>query len=67
MLWDHLGSRESLNPQVPEPLLRLSVPDPRLCWLARLWKGMPPWDTCSQHKDVPKDSQSVVSFVPFDL
>ena len=62
-----MGSTESLNPKVPKPLPGLSFPNPRLCRLAHLWKGMPPWDACSQHQDVPKDSQSVISFVPFDL
>ena len=43
-----MGSTGSLNPKVPEPLLGLSFPDPRLCQLARLWKGMLPWDACFQ-------------------
>lgn len=54
----HVGSMKRANPEVPQSLPQLSFLDHILwpAWPGYLSKRMLPWDYCSQHQDVPKDS-----------
>ena len=69
-MWNPRGQHRERESQAPRIPAGAELPGP---WAlpasrpARLWKGMLPWDACSQHQDVPKDSWGLISSVPSDL